>query len=150
MKNIKYSLIINSILILLLFAFLGAVQEYFVGLLLSGQGIFYSKSLYLLFNIKIPFLPIYGFGGLFFIMLQKLMDKGKVKYITRGFLGGLFLIGFELISGIISYAIFNQRLWDYSTHLFNLFGIISFQVALLWMFYSFILSKLYLILDKKV
>ena len=136
--------LINIILIFSIFAFLGALLELTYGNIANGVGIFYSKGLLLLVGIKIPFLPIYGFGGLILISILNALDNTKVKFLLRGFIVGVAIIIFELISAGITYLLFGKYLWDYSAHFMNLNGAISLQVSILWIISVYIITALYL------
>lgn len=140
--------LINCALIFLTFAFLGALFEFICTSLANGNVIFYSKSLYLLFGLKIPFLPIYGFSGILLVMIGNFLDSYKVNFFARGLISGLLISLFELLSGFVVPILFNKRLWDYSAHFFNLFGIISLQVSIMWIISAYIFSAVYLYFKK--
>lgn len=136
--------LLNSIIIFFIFAFIGAVLELFYGNVANGIGIFYSKGLFILLGIKIPLLPVYGFGGLFLISILNILDNTKVKFIIKGLIASISIIIFELISAGFTYIIFGQYLWDYSSHSMNINGAISLQVSVLWIISVYIVSAIYL------
>lgn len=143
-KIISSQKILNYTLIFFIFAFLGAVLELIYGNIANGIGIFYSKGLFILLGIKIPFLPIYGFGGLLLISILNILDNTKVKFIIKGLIASISIIIFELISAGFTYIIFGQYLWDYSSHSMNINGAISLQVSILWIIFVYIVTAIYL------
>ena len=120
-------------------SFLGWCLEQVIHLL-RHQEISYDVAFYQLTGLKIPFLIIYGFGGLMMIFLSRLMERyfGKDhKYILlKVFAQAVMLIIYEFIIGFISLYFIHYRYWDYSGEPFNFLGIISIYSFLGW----FILS----------
>lgn len=67
-----------------------------------------------------PWLPIYGIGSLFIMILYK-YRKNPLKI----FLGSFVLSGIlEYTSGVILLKVFKKRLWDYTGWLLNIDGFI--------------------------
>jgi len=140
--------LLNLVIIFFASAFLGAVIEFIYRSLLNGNAIFYSQSLYLLFKVKLPFLPIYGVGGVLMVFIENLLDSEKTKFWARGLIIGSSLVLFELLSGLIASALFDHRLWDYSSHVINLGGIISLQISIMWIISAYAVTILYLWMKK--
>jgi uncharacterized membrane protein len=126
----------------IIFSFAGSLMEYLFGFV-GGRGVAYDKALYLLFNVKLFFIPYYGAAGLILIYFENLFDKKKIKFVYRGFLNAIIILAWELIGGLFSLVIFGQKLWDYSNHFINFFGIISLQMFLLWIVVGYLFSLLY-------
>jgi uncharacterized membrane protein len=126
---------------------MGFVAEY-AFTFLKGSPILYGKGLYFIFNVKLPFNPIYGFGVLLLIFLQKIY--GKMKFLYKGILNGVVIISLELISGLFFLLVMNHRIWDYSSHSFNLLGIISLPQSIWWISIGYIFAIIYPILEKKL
>jgi len=133
----------NCLLIFFIFSFLGAVIEFCFGSLFGG-GIFYDKTIYILFNIKIPFIPIYGLGGILLVLVGNFLDKKRISLWCRGLINGIVVTLFELLGGVISLIVLNRNLWDYSNHFLNLNGMISFPMFVLWIMGGYIFSFIYL------
>lgn len=69
-----------------------------------------------------PWLPVYGFGALFFSLLLKKFSSHPVKaFFLSGIIGSLL----ELITGLALSEYWHTRYWDYSSLPFDLEGYIS-------------------------
>ena len=77
-----------------------------------------------------PFLPIYGFGALFIILLQHFFQSWHV--LPRIFIFGLALTILEYIVGYFAEKIFKLTLWDYSEYKFNLHGRVCLLFSVAW------------------
>lgn len=77
-----------------------------------------------------PFVPIYGFGALFIVLLDTLIHPWllPMKIVVYG----LILTIVEYVTGFILEKTFKLKLWDYSTHKFNVHGRICLSFSLLW------------------
>jgi uncharacterized membrane protein len=117
-------------------------MEYLFGFF-GGKGIAYDRGLYLLFNVKLFFIPFYGAVGLILIKFEKFFDKKKIKFIYRGFLDAIIILSWELIGGLFSIILFGHSIWDYSNHILNFLGIISLQMFLVWVIVAYLFSLLY-------
>jgi len=87
-----------------------------------------------------PFVPVYGIGALFIIMIQ--------NYISTLHIAGQFLI-YVIVLSIIEFftgeffeQIFNLKLWDYSDTKLNLKGKVSLVFSLAWGFLAIVVSHL--------
>ncbi len=119
------------LLFFFLLSFLGWIWE--VLLCLFSEHQFVNRGI--LFG---PWLPIYGFGGIFLILLLK-------KLSGRPFL--VFLISLllcsvlEYLTGFLLETLWNVKWWDYSEHTWNLHGricllcSIGFGIGGLMLFY---------------
>jgi uncharacterized membrane protein len=83
-----------------------------------------------------PFIPIYGFGALFIILLQYIFQSWYL--IPRLFIFGLALTLIEYMVGYYSEKIFKLTLWDYSEYKFNLHGRVSLLFSIIWAALAFI------------
>jgi len=77
-----------------------------------------------------PFVPVYGIGALFIILLQRFIDP---LHITGQFIFYTILLTIiEYITGEIFEQLFNLKLWDYSDNRFNFKGKVSLIFSLGW------------------
>lgn len=82
--------------------------------------------------------PVYGFGVILIILIKKLIDKFNLKgkliiKILITYLTAMILLSLiELIGGYLIKIIFNQELWNYEKHKFNIGPYISLEMANIW------------------
>lgn len=83
-----------------------------------------------IFDTTIPFLPIYGFGLVALYLLSTILIGQNlfIKFLVYAIILSLI----ELISGLFTKLTLGVRLWDYSKHRFNLFGIIDLKHSIIW------------------
>jgi uncharacterized membrane protein len=77
-----------------------------------------------------PFIPIYGIGAFFIIILQYFLHTWHL--VPRFIIFGLTLTAVEYIVGVFSEKIFKLTLWDYSENKFNLQGKVCLLFSTLW------------------
>lgn len=77
-----------------------------------------------------PFIPIYGIGAFFIIILQHFLHSWHL--VSRFIIFGLTLTAIEYIVGVFSEKIFKLTLWDYSENKFNLQGKVCLLFSTLW------------------
>lgn len=66
-----------------------------------------------------PWLPIYGFGGIFLIcLLHNLKERPVLIFL----LSSLVCSVLEYLTGFLLEALWNVKWWDYSEHVLNLHG----------------------------
>lgn len=77
-----------------------------------------------------PFIPIYGFGTAFIILLEFLIKQWPlpVKIVAYGIILNLI----EYITSLLLEKTFKLKLWDYSKNKFNIHGRICLLFALCW------------------
>lgn len=77
-----------------------------------------------------PFIPIYGFGAAFIIILEFLIHQWPlpIKLIVYG----IVLTMTEYFTGFIFEKVFKLNLWDYSDSRFNIHGRVSLLFSLCW------------------
>jgi uncharacterized membrane protein/HD superfamily phosphodiesterase len=77
-----------------------------------------------------PFVPIYGFGAAFIIILEFLIHHWPlpIKLIVYG----IVLTITEYFTGFIFEKVFKLNLWDYSDSRFNIHGRVSLLFSLCW------------------
>jgi uncharacterized membrane protein len=77
-----------------------------------------------------PFIPIYGFGAAFIIILEFLIHHWPlpIKLIVYG----IILTMIEYFTGFIFEKVFKLNLWDYSDSRFNIHGRVSLLFSLCW------------------
>ena len=91
----------------------------------SILGYFYELILNYLENAKVfkgPWLPIYGIGSLFIILLNKLKNNPLNVFFASFFLSGIV----EYLGAFFLLHTFKMRLWDYTGYLGNIQGFICF------------------------
>lgn len=80
--------------------------------------------------------PIYGIGTIIILLINKFIDKFKIKKVFKIFLlflGSMIILStIEVIGGYLIKWIFNQELWDYSNHKFNIGKYTSIEMSLIW------------------
>lgn len=80
--------------------------------------------------------PIYGFGSIIILFINKFLDKYKFKKITKIFLlfisSAVILSILEVIGGYLIKIIFNTEIWDYTNHKFNIGKYTSLEMSLIW------------------
>ncbi len=77
-----------------------------------------------------PFVPLYGFGALFIILLQYYFQHWH--FILRLFIFGLALTVIEYLVGLLAEKMFKLSLWDYSDYKFNLHGRVCLLFSVIW------------------
>jgi uncharacterized membrane protein len=77
-----------------------------------------------------PFIPIYGFGAAFIIILEFLIHHWPlpIKLIVYG----IVLTITEYYTGFVFEKVFKLNLWDYSDSRFNIHGRVSLLFSLCW------------------
>lgn len=126
------------VVIFIIFSFLGYVLEYFNECLNGEEGCRVHHSF---LAPKLPFLPIYGFGGVLLWLLTPTLSTVPVigQYL---FLVVLFTI-FEYICGVLGKRFTGVASWEYSngmpidlTHslVWGAFGLIVLQIFQFYLF----------------
>ncbi len=82
------------------------------------------------------FIPIYGFGALFIIILHYFIHS--LPGILQLMVYGVVLTSVEYAVGFLFEKIFNLKLWDYSDNKFNIHGRICLLFSLFWTALAFI------------
>ncbi|MDR3037218.1 MAG: DUF975 family protein, partial [Coriobacteriales bacterium] len=78
-----------------------------------------------------PWLPLWGFGGLLILILNKYADKPGLVFVATFFISGVL----EYTAATAIWEIFHLRYWDYSGFFFNiqgricLEGLLTFAIA---------------------
>lgn len=87
--------------------------------------------------LRLPMLPIYGFGALAMLFSSLPVKESPVLvYIFAGLTATLL----ELITGLIMESLFKVKYWDYSSQKYNYKGIICIQSSLFWGFLALLLT----------
>ena len=82
-----------------------------------------------------PICPIYGFGMILIIMMEKLVTGGLIGWerVIVVFFGGMILTtAIEFVGGWMLDKLFHTRWWDYSAQPFNIGGYICLRFSLAW------------------
>jgi uncharacterized protein len=77
-----------------------------------------------------PFIPIYGFGAAFIIILEFLVHHWPLPIKLTVY--GIVLTLIEYFTGFIFEKVFKLKLWDYSDSRFNIHGRVSLLFSLCW------------------
>ena len=84
-----------------------------------------------------PYLPVYGFGVVFLILLLTTLKKKKVKLFNIDITVIAIFSLVILITGLLEYTtsyvmelLFHNRWWDYSNELFNINGRVCLKASL--------------------
>ena len=82
--------------------------------------------------------PVYGFGVILILLIGKIIDKFNLKgkrifKILITYLSCMIILSLiELLGGYLIKIIFNQELWNYEKHKFNIGPYISLEMANMW------------------
>lgn len=105
-----------------------------------------------------PWVPIYGYGSLFIVLITNKFKNNKILTTLFCFLIPALL---ELFAGYILYTYFNTRLWDYNIEIINygniggyicLRSVLLFGIGGLFLVYKIVpfLEKMSLKIPKKI
>lgn len=98
--------------------------------------------------LRIPFLPLYGFGAMTILFSTLPVKSDPVLVYICGALSCTLL---EYITGVVMESLFKVKYWDYSHSEFNLNGKICAMSSLFWGFLSLLLTyKLHELTEKLV
>lgn len=86
-----------------------------------------------------PWIPIYGFGGIFIYLLNKNKKNAFAIFLYGSLISGIL----EFLTGYILFNYFNVRLWDYNVEILN-YGNIGGYICLRSILF-FGLSSIFLI-----
>lgn len=132
-------------------SFLGYLVETFL-----KKCLFHSMNNGILFG---PWIPIYGFGCIIIVLLEKLIfEKVKVKDIFKILMLFISVVIFitilEWIGGILIEILFDKIFWDYSQLKFNIGHYIALEMSLVWglgsMLFIFLIKPLEDLIVKKI
>lgn len=109
--------ILNILLVFILSCFLGWICEEIYCLLktevLVNRGFMYG-----------PYLPVYGFGAIFIILLLKrFKDKPIILFILSILITGIT----EYLTGYVLFMIYHRTWWDYSGLFLNINGYVCLR-----------------------
>lgn len=98
--------------------------------------------------LRIPMLPIYGFGAIAILFATLPVESNPTLVFICGALSCSIL---EYFTGVIMEAIFKVKYWDYSDMEFNLNGKVCAATSLFWGFLSLLLTyQLHFVIEKLV
>lgn len=89
--------------------------------------------------IGLPFIEIYGFGGLIMVLAFRRLSEKPVKLF---FVGMGIMTLFELLASYFCTEVLHQKYWDYSENILNFQGRICLESALVWGLLSLFVVKL--------
>lgn len=140
MDNIKREDLIIKLGILFYFcSFLGYIYELILCYLDTGK--IFSHGI--LFG---PWLPIYGTGACFIMLIYKYRKKPALIFTLSFFITGLL----EYLCGVILLKFFKMRLWDYTGYFLNINGHVCFLSAFCFGVGGILLTYLIYPLIKKI
>jgi len=79
-----------------------------------------------------PICPIYGFGALLILELDKFIKSGSLPFYMGIASAVVFTTALEYITGYIMEKFLNIKAWDYSNEVLNLHGRICLKFSLFW------------------
>ena len=104
--------------------------------------------------------PIYGIGTVIILLIGKMINKIKLKdklifkIIITYLISMIILSLIELIGGSLIKFIFNQELWNYEKHKYNIGPYISLEMANIWGIASiiviYVLKPIFDKIEKKI
>ena len=113
------------IIVFFIFSFLGYISE--VLYCSIGERRFINRGF-----LKGPIIPIYGFGGLVILLFLSPLKDLKLGYIYI-FLSSMAVASvIEYIGSWLLERIFKVKLWDYSSHRFNIKGRVCLKNSMLF------------------
>ncbi len=77
-----------------------------------------------------PYCPLYGFGGLGFVVLFQVLQTDNVFAVFFG--SALFATALEYVTGWLLERLFHRRYWDYSNAPLNLGGYVCLFSTIAW------------------
>ena len=88
--------------------------------------------------------PVYGIGTVVILFINKFLDKFKInkwlRIILLFLMSAVSLCFIEALGGYLIKWIFDQELWNYTVHRFNIGRYTSLEMALFWGTSSIIFS----------
>jgi uncharacterized membrane protein len=119
---------IKYILTFIIFSFLGWVYEKTLSLFTKKQTC--DTLLYAIFNRCVPFLTIYGLGGIILVILFNTLQCG---IIMKSIISTLFISMMECIFGQLSLRYNKYHTWQYpKEYIPTCDGYISVGTSLIW------------------
>ena len=83
-----------------------------------------------------PWIPVYGFGCIIIILLEKYIfkkvDNKFLKILLLFISVFISLTILEWLGGVLIEKLFNEIFWDYSDFKFNIGNYIALEMSLLW------------------
>ncbi len=130
----------SDFLLLFLTAFLvygtiGWIMEFIFNTLTSGRIVIPG------YLTIMPFLPIYGFCGVFVTFTVKYVIAAinktfgeDTKFDNAAFFLYFMIVGtlLELVGGFLLHQLLDLRIWDYSDYIFNINGYVCFEFSVLF------------------
>jgi uncharacterized membrane protein len=77
--------------------------------------------------LHVPVFPIFGFGALLIVILLRKQIRHPIPLFV---LGALLATSLEFLAHWVIEVVFGDRIWDYSSHPFNLDGRISLYASI--------------------
>ena len=134
-KNQKIIAIQNLLMYFFISAFLGWVLETIFAVMVGNnekRGFLYS-----------PICPIYGLGAILLVYIDNILKRKKVKNDFIKFMA--FAVSFttlEYLSSLSLELLFNQRWWDYSGLVLNIYGRVALIYSITFGIIGIVFTKL--------
>ncbi len=130
--------IIEYIIYFFIFSFIGWIFENII----IKYNHFCGDNIVKQFNICLPLLTIYGFGGIALLFIKKNIIKNNI--ILFSIISGIILSILECIGGKLSFYINKYKTWNYDEYPLPLCdGYVALPIFLLWTVFSVIFFKIY-------
>ena len=126
---------LKYIIIFLIFSILGWIYEY---ILFNRRGPDDILNIY--FNIKLPFITLYGLAGVLLILIYE--NTKEYSMIIKLLITFIVLNLLECWAGLYTYGVYGFQAWKYDYNRIPFcYGYISIITGLWWTFLSFIIFK---------
>lgn len=86
------------------------------------------------------FVPLYGFGGIFLLLLEQLVHPWPLYLKLPAY--GLLLTAIEYVAGFLLEKIHGLKLWDYSKNRFNIRGRVCLSFSVAWTLLALVFLQL--------
>ena len=121
--NTNIVIIMDDLIIKIgLLFYLSSILGYIYELILCY---FYTGKLFSHGILSGPWLPIYGIGSLFILLINRYKDKPLIIFALSFLITGIL----EYTSGLFLLKVFKMRLWDYTNRIFNIDGLVCLLSA---------------------
>lgn len=115
----------DIVIYFILYAFIGWVVE--VAYAAYKEKRFVNKGF-----LTGPICPIYGFGALLILGLDRFIKSGSMPFYMSIASAIVFTTALEYITGYVMEKLLNIKAWDYSSEVMNLHGRICLKFSLFW------------------
>jgi uncharacterized membrane protein len=101
----------------------------------------YGDTLNKFFSLKIPFIHVWGIGGIILLYLYK--NNNATNLILLSIIAGILIATLECIVGNISLNLNGYRTWNYDDGICPMCnGYVSVDITLCWIMCAYIFFKI--------